>query len=146
MSAVDPEAESRRRRRRRWQTRASGLGLTVLAASAVAAAVAAGSPFGAPPVRRGSGNAGASILALRGVRLGQRGTQIELQIDTRGSWSAHDIDDRLGRSLCLVLFYGAPARARSRVCVTAAHGAAALNEVALDGNGAPVGKPEPVGA
>src|SRR5437763_10412130 len=107
------------------------LAVSLAAVSAAAASIAQGASSGSQPVRPRQADALAAPLALRSVKRVQRGTQLQLRVKTRGDWSAYDVASHPGTSLCLVLFYGAPQRPRSRVCVGVAHGAVALTEVML---------------
>src|SRR4051812_21017902 len=117
------------------------LAVAFAAASAAAVSIAQGASLGWHPVRDRQADVRPAALALRSVQLVQRGAQLELRVRTRGAWSAHDVASQPGKSLCLLLTYGTPARARSRVCVGATYGAPVLTEVMLDANGAPAETP-----
>jgi hypothetical protein len=73
-------------------------------------------------------------LDVRSVAFGQRETELVLALRAHAPWLTHDVV-RPGRSLCLELERGAPARAVGRLCLGTRHGRAVLRSQRVDGLG-----------
>ncbi len=111
---------------RRVASAALVLAVVVLAgAAAVAAAPAGAQPGGGP-------------LALADASLEQRDVRMVLRLVTTGDWTSADLVAGEGRSLCVTVVHGVPARARGRLCVTRREARTALSYAPLSADGSPL--------
>lgn len=90
--------------------------LTLVALVLPATSVAA-TPDRDPRLHADGVDAGGSPLDLRGVSLGQRGTEMVLRFATAGDWEPSQLSPVAGGALCVKLFYGTLRSPRSRICV-----------------------------
>ncbi|HEU4976965.1 MAG TPA: SGNH hydrolase domain-containing protein [Baekduia sp.] len=104
--------------------------MAALVAPGAAAAAGATPRFG-PPAHGDARDAAGAPVDLRSVAFGQRETQLTLRVRAQQPWLTHDVVGR-GRSLCLVLARGAPARTVGRACLASASGRAELRYQHVD--------------
>src|SRR5688572_5922705 len=113
--------------------------VAALAFAAVATApqtAAAATPWDPdPPVHASDVSPHAGPLDLASASLGQRGTKLELVVETRGRWRPEQLSHRGPRSLCLMLAYGEFAK----LCVAGVNGRPILRRTPLDAAGKATG-------
>ena len=106
------------------------------AAAALALAAAPATAGAASPADRARDAGGP--LDLLAASLSQQGPDLHLQLRTRGTWGPRQLVSSQQRSLCVELFRGSSANARSRLCVAGRSGStrAALRFERLSPGGA----------
>jgi len=106
------------------------------AAAALALAAAPATAGAASPTDRARDAGGP--LDLLAASLSQQGPDLHLQLRTRGTWGPRQLVSSQQRSLCVELFRGSSANARSRLCVAGRSGStrAALRFERLSPGGA----------
>ena len=90
----------------------------------------------APVVHESPANPQAGPLDLASASLGQEGTELQLEVTTRGAWKPSQLDHRGPRALCLTLAYGTT---KTALCVAAT--GPARRSCAASRSSRPAGRP-----
>ncbi len=111
--------------------------ISVLLASVAWAATAASSRHVrfAPTVHEDPIDVAAGPLDLDAVTFGQQGTELFLRFHSTSPWGAGELSHRLGRELCLSVFYHRDGEPQTRICVVKRGGRAALSYAHVDAAG-----------